>query len=158
MADFLQENHGLIVRTIEKHADMVRRICFMYLKNNDDVDDIFQEVFLTLLKHRKSFDSDEHEKAWLIRVTINKCKDLRKSFFKSRVCSLDEMELPFEDERENEVMREILALPPKYKDVIYLFYYEGYTAPEISKLLGVKVNTIYTHLLRAKAILKEKLE
>jgi RNA polymerase sigma-70 factor (ECF subfamily) len=157
MGEYLH-SRDLIVRTIEKHADTVRRICFMHLKNNADVDDIFQEVFLSLLKHPQNFESEEHEKAWLIRVAINKCKDLHKSFFKSRVCSLDDIEIPFEDETENEVMREILALPAKYKDCIYLFYYEGYSAPEISKLLGVNVNTVYTHLLRAKALLRKKLE
>lgn len=147
-----------VVKAIDKHADTVRRICFMYLKNHDDVDDIFQDVFLQLLKSEKDFESDEHEKAWLIRVSINKCKDLHKSFFKSRVCSLDEIEIPFEDEKENEVMQEILALPAKFKDAIYLFYYEGYSVPEISKILGIKENTIYSNLHRARASLKEKLE
>ena len=153
-----QEKNDRVVKAIDKHADMVRRICFMYLKNNFDVEDIFQDVFLQLYRYELSFDSDEHEKAWLIRVTINKCKDLHKSFFRSQVCPLDTIELSFEDETENEVMREILALPQKFKDVIYLFYYEGYTAPEISKLLGTKENTIYSHLHRAKQMLKEKLE
>jgi RNA polymerase sigma-70 factor (ECF subfamily) len=156
----LQEKNDRIVKAIDKHADMVRRICYMYLKNQFDVEDIFQEVFLQLYRYELSFDSDEHEKAWLIRVSINKCKDLHKNFFRSKVCSLDDNmnEITFEDATENEVMQEILTLPKKFKDVIYLFYIEVYSVPEISKILGTKENTIYSHLHRARHILKEKLE
>ncbi len=153
-----QEKNDRIVRALEKYADTVRRISYIYLKNSFDVEDIFQDVFLQLFRYEKSFDSDEHEKAWLIRVTINKCKDFHKSFFRSRVCPLEELEIPFEADIENEVMREILALPQKYKNVIYLFYYEEYTVPEISEILQIKENTIYSHLHRARKILKEKLE
>jgi RNA polymerase sigma factor (sigma-70 family) len=158
MDSFLQEKNDYIVRALDKYADTVRRICFMYLKNHDDVEDIFQDVFLQLHRYDKGFESDEHEKAWLIRVAINKCKDLHKSFFKSRVSSLNDMEIPYEDKAENDVMQEILALPQKFKDVIYLFYYEGYSVPEISKILGKKENTIYSQMHRARLMLKEKLE
>jgi RNA polymerase sigma-70 factor (ECF subfamily) len=158
MDKFEQERNDRVVRALDKYADTVRRVCFMYLKNTFDVEDIFQDVFLQLFRYEKRFDSDAHEKAWLIRVTINKCKDLHKSFFRSRVCPLDDIELTFEDETENDVMREILALPQKYKDVIYLFYYEGYTVPEISKILAMKENTVYSHLHRARKALKENLE
>jgi RNA polymerase sigma factor (sigma-70 family) len=154
----LQDRQERVVRAIDKYADMVRRVCYMHLKNQDDVEDIFQDVFLKLYRYEKSFDSDEHEKAWLLRVSINKCNDLHKSFFRSRVCPLDDIEIPFEDAAENELLHEVLALPPKYRDVIYLFYYEGYTVPEISKILGIKENTIYSHLHRARQLLKAKLE
>lgn len=153
-----QDTNDRVVRAIEKYADMVRRICYIYLKNYYDVEDIFQDVFLQHFRNEVSFESDEHEKAWLIRVTINKCKDLHKSFSRSRVCPLDDIEISCEDETENEVMHEVLALPQKYKNVIYLFYYEGYTVPEISKMLQTRENTIYSHLHRARKILKEKLE
>ena len=103
-----QDRNERIVGAIEKYADMVRRICYVHLKNSSDVEDIFQDVFLQLIRYEMRFDSDAHEKAWLIRVTINKCKDLHKSFFRSRVCPLDDTELTFEDETENEVMQEIL--------------------------------------------------
>jgi RNA polymerase sigma-70 factor (ECF subfamily) len=153
-----KERSCRVVKAVDKYADMVRRICFMYLKNTFDVEDIFQDVFLQLFRYEMSFDNDAHEKAWLIRVTINKCKDLHKSFFRNRVCPLDDIELTFEDETENEVLREILALPQKYKDTLYLYYYEGYSVPEISEILRTKENTIYSHLHRAKKMLKEKLE
>lgn len=157
MDRILQDKNAFVVRALEKHADMVRRICFMYTKNRDDVEDIFQDVFLQLCRYEERFDSEEHEKAWLIRVTINKCKDLHKSFFKSRVYPLDDIEITFEDDTDNVVLEEILALPKKFKDVIYLFYYEGYSVPEISELLGTKENTVYSHLHRAKQKLKKNL-
>jgi RNA polymerase sigma factor (sigma-70 family) len=148
----------LVISALEKHADTVRRVCFMYLKNRSDVEDIFQDVFLKLLQCGKEFESEEHEKAWLIRVTINKCKDFHKSFFRKNVCSLDEVDVIFEDKTENDVIRQVLSLPQKYRDVIYLYYYEGYSVPEISKILRSKENTIYSHLHRAKSLLKDKLE
>ena len=146
-------------RAIEQYADMVRRLCMIYLKNYADTEDIFQTVFLKYVLSAISFESAEHEKAWLIRVTINACKDLRKSFFRSRTVSLDQLaEQPLalpQDHRE--VLEAVLALPQKYKDVVYLHYYEEYTAPQISQILGKNVNTVYTLLTRAKQMLRERL-
>lgn len=143
---------------LEKHSNMVKRICFIYLKNNEEVEDIFQEVFLKLLNRKDPFESEEHEKAWLIRVTINSCKDVFKSFWKKNIESIEDMILPYEDKAESELLKVVLSLPKNYKDVIYLFYYEGYTVPEISKLLNKNENTLYSHLHRAKQIIKERLE
>lgn len=146
-------------RAIEQYGDMVRRLCMMHLKNDADTEDIFQNVFLKYVLSSVEFESEEHEKAWLIRVTINACKDLLKSFFCSRTTSLDIlMEQPAEllpDHRE--VLEAVLSLPQKYRDVVYLYYYEEYTAPEISKILGKNVNTVYTLLTRSKQMLREKL-
>lgn len=142
---------------IEKYADTVRRICFLYLRDRADVEDVFQEVFLKLILHKEKFYTEEHEKAWLCRVAINKCKDFHKSFFRKNVISISDMEIPFEDKVQSELMAEVLSLPQKFKSVIYLFYYENYTVAEISKILGKKENTIYSYLHRAKAMLKKKL-
>ena len=105
------------------------------------------------------FQSPEHEKAWMIRVTINACKDLLRSLLRRRTVSLDEvLEQPApipEDHRE--VLEAVLSLPVKYKDVVYLHYYEGYTASQIGEILGKKANTVYTLLNRARQMLKEKL-
>ena len=76
-------------RAIERYADTVRRICMVHLKNYSDTEDIFQTVFLKYILYPEPFESEEHEKAWIIRVTINACKDLLKSFFRSRTTSLD---------------------------------------------------------------------
>lgn len=146
-------------RAIELYADTVKRICMVHLKSYSDTEDIFQRVFLKYVLSSAAFESEEHEKAWFIRVTINACKDLLKSFFRSQTIPIDEIiELPVQPgEDYKEVLEAVLALPNKYKDVVYLHYYEGYSAGEIGKMLNKNENTIYTLLARARKQLKEKL-
>ncbi|MBO5073353.1 MAG: sigma-70 family RNA polymerase sigma factor [Eubacterium sp.] len=146
-------------RALERYSDTVRRLCMVHLKNYEDSEDIFQTVFLKYVLSSVSFESEEHEKAWFIRVTINACKDLLKNFFRSHTVSLDEIiEQPALMPPENrEVMEAVLSLPSKYRDVIYLHYYEEYTAPQISQILGKNVNTVYTLLNRSRQLLREKL-
>lgn len=146
-------------RVIELYGDTVRRLCMIYLKNYADTEDIFQNVFLKYATSSIKFENDEHEKAWFIRVTINKCKDLLKSFFRNRTVSLDDIvekpEAIPSDYRE--VLEAVLSLPQKHRNVVYLHYYEGYSAPQISHILGKNVNTVYTLLTRSKKMLREKL-
>ena len=149
--------NDIVTETLQKYSNMVRRICFMYLHNREDVEDVFQEVFLKLLQTNKAFENEEHRKAWLCRITINKCKDLCKTFWRKNVYTIEDLEIPFEDGAESEVMHAVLSLPQKFKDVIYLFYYEDYTAKEIAALLNQKENTIYSNLHRARQLLKRKL-
>ena len=146
-------------RALSLYADTVRRICFMHLHNHSDVEDVFQDVFLKYSLHESCFESDEHEKAWIIRVTINRCKDLLKSFFRRRVQSLEDISqlLLYLPEEDSAVLDAVLRLPEHYKDAIYLFYFEGYTAVEIAALMGRKENTVYTWLARAKEKLKHEL-
>ncbi len=146
-------------RAIELHADTVWRICMVHLKNYSDTEDIFQTVFLKYALSSALFENEEHEKAWIIRVTINACKDLLKSFFRSRTVPIDELAF-----RETElvpdnidVLEAVRSLPAKYRDVVYLHYYEEYTAPEISRILKKNVNTVYTLLTRSKQLLRERL-
>lgn len=146
-------------RAIELYADMIKKICMLHLKNHADTEDIFQTVFLKYMTVSPVFENQEHEKAWLIRVTINACHDLIRSFFRSKTVSLDavseqlsELSIPDRD-----VLEAVLSLPVQYKDVVYLYYYEGYSAVEIAGILHKKVNTIYTLLSRAKALLKKTL-
>lgn len=146
-------------RAIERYGDMVRRLCLVHLKNPADTEDIFQNVFLKYVLSPVVFESPEHEKAWLIRVTINACKDLVKSFFRSRTVPLEELldqPAPLSEEH-REVLEAVLALPPKYRDAVYLHYYEGYTAAEIGKLLEKNTNTVYTLLTRAREQLRKTL-
>lgn len=138
---------------------MIRRLCMIHLKNYADTEDIFQTVFLKYVLSSVVFENKEHEKAWFIRVTINACKDLLKSFFRSHITSLDEiLEQAADMQEENkEVLEAVLSLPSKYRDVVYLHYYEGYTAPEIGRLLKKNVNTVYTLMTRSRHLLREKL-
>lgn len=147
-------------RAVDLYGDTVRRICMIHLKNKADTEDIFQNVFLKYVLRTAPFDSPEHEKAWIIRVTANACKDLLRSFFRSRTVSLDVLiETPREmPEDHSDILEAVLALPEKYKDPIYLHYYEEYTAEEIGRILGKNTNTVYTLLTRARQMLKTRLE
>ena len=146
-------------RAIELYSDMIRKICMLHLKNYADTEDIFQTVFMKYLLHTAPFESEEHEKAWFIRVTVNACKDLLISLFRRNALPLEELSeqtaaLP---EQDREVLEAVLALPSKYKDVVYLHYYEGYSAAEIGRILNKNVNTVYTLLSRAREQLKQTL-
>lgn len=147
-------------RAIDLYADTVRKICMVHLKNDSDTEDIFQNVFLKYALSSVAFESKEHEKAWIIRVTINACKDLIKSFFRSRTVPLEELvnEAVMPESEHREVLEAVLALPDKYKNIVYLHYYEGYSAVEIGRMVGKNVNTVYTLLNRSRKMLKEKLE
>lgn len=146
-------------RAIERYADTVKRICMLHLKNHADTEDIFQNVFLKYVLRTEPFESEEHEKAWFIRVTINACRDLLRSLLRTRTVSMEEvLEQPAPippDHRE--VLEAVLSLPTKYRQVVYLHYYEGYSAPQIAGILGKNVNTVYTLLTRSKQQLREKL-
>ncbi len=146
-------------RTIEQYGNTVRRLCMIHLKNYHDTEDIFQTVFLKYFLSSVVFENDEHEKAWFIRVTINACKDLLKSFFHRHTVPLDELLNQSEELTPNnsDVLEAVLSLPEKYRDVVYLYFYEEYSAVEISRILRKKTNTIYTLLTRSKKLLKEKL-
>ena len=118
-------------QAIEQHSDTVRRLCMIHLKNYADTEDIFQTVFMKYVLSPVVFETPEHEKAWIIRVTINACKDLLKSFFHSRTVSIDEalqLAAPISEDYQD-VLQAVLSLPTKYRQVVYLHYYEGYTGP-----------------------------
>lgn len=144
---------------IERYGDTVQRLCLIRLKSHADTEDIFQTVFLKYALRDAPFDSEAHEKAWFIRVTLNACKDLLKSFFRSRTVSLEELPgLAAQAGPEySPVLEAVLALPQKYRDVVYLHYHEGYTAAEIGALLKKNTNTVYTLLSRAREQLRETL-
>lgn len=146
-------------QAIDLYADTMKRICLLHLKNTSDTEDIFQEVFLKYALSSVLFESKEHEKAWLIRVTINQCKDLMKSLFRRQTVSIDDVTSLASEQAEDysDVLEAVLLLPSKYKNVVYLYYYEGYSAVEIGKILKKNTNTIYTLLARAKDKLREML-
>lgn len=158
MIDELKDRHDAVSMAIDKYANMVRRICFLYLKDKADVEDVFQEVFLSYFLNIDQLKDEQHQKAWLCKVAFNKCKNLQKSFWRKNVVGIDELDIPYENPEQGELIKEILKLPSDYKEVIYLHYYEGWTVPEIAEMKKKNINTIYSRLRYAKARLKQKIE
>ena len=147
---------------LHKYADMVYRLAYAQVRNRTDADDIFQEVFVRLVKSSPEFGSDEHMKAWLIRVTVNCSKTLWLSAWKRRMVFLEDKDwnrLPAEEAPvENEALEEAMrALPMKMRRVIHLFYYEEMSVEQIGKALSEKPSTVRSQLSRARKILKKQL-
>ncbi len=153
------QSEAEINRAVEKYADMVQRICFYHLKNRADTEDVFQNVFLKYMLQEEPFQSEEHEKAWLARVAINACRDYLKSFFRRKMVPLEAVSELGEqaDDGCREVLEAVLSLPKRYKDAIYLHYFEGYTAAEIGQIIGKKENTVYSLLSRGRELLRREL-
>jgi len=148
---------NFIQNVIEEYSDMLLRVSYTYLKNLSDAEDITQEVFVKLLEKQQTFESSEHEKAWLIRVAINLSKDKLKSswFKKTTVLNQDFIGITKED---NEIIETVLTLPLKYRSIILLFYYEDYSISQISKIVNLKESTVGSQLSRARKLLKTKLK
>ncbi|NLW11587.1 MAG: sigma-70 family RNA polymerase sigma factor [Clostridiaceae bacterium] len=134
---------------IHEFGDMVYRLAYSYCRNKFDADDIFQEVFLKYMKKDSAFESDDHQKAWLIRVTINCAKSELTSFWKRNVVEM-KGEITLTDPDDLYLAEILQQLPQKYRIVIHLYYYEGYSTDEISELLGKRPSTIRTQLTRAR--------
>ena len=143
---------------LEHYGPLVLRTAYGLVKNMQDAADIAQEVFLTLLKKDPAFDGPDHQQAWLLRCTINRCKSHFRSVWQSRTDGLDEtLSIPFTP-AESEVMKAVGDLPMKYRQVIYLHYIQGYTTAEIAKLLELNQNTVLSQLARGRAMLKNTLK
>lgn len=141
---------------VEKYANMVYRIALTRTNNKTDSEDIFQEVFLRVTKKMPVFETEEHEKAWMIRVTLNCSNSFLTSSWRKKVEQLEE-NMEFETKERHDVYYEVAKLPVKYRTVIYLFYYEGYKINEISKILNTNESTIKTQLARAREKLKKNM-
>ena len=145
---------------VELYGDMVFRLAYSYLKNRADAEDVMQETLLKLYTERKDFASPDHEKHWLIRVAVNECRKLLRSPWRRRTGPLDEAEeaAAFDRPAQSELFRQVMALPPKYRAAVYLYYYEGYSVKETAALLGAKASTVQTWLMRARGQLQIKLK
>ncbi len=142
------------------YGSMLYKIAFLYLSNATDAEDVLQDVFTKYLCGGYQFKDAEHEKAWLIRVTQNKCLDYLRKAGRKTVC-IDEIPLT-DSYRQNDlaqdVLSKVIALPKKYKSAIILFYYENYNVEEISKTLKISQSAVKKRLQRGRDILKLELE
>ena len=142
---------------IRRNSDMVYRLAFSQMKNKDDADDVYQEVFCRYIKKKQKFETEEHEEAWFIRVTLNCSKTVLKSFWKTKISELDEnMELINIEKKD--LSHALLKLPKRYNAVIHLFYYEDLSVEEISEILKTSKANVRMLLTRSRRALKEILE
>lgn len=143
---------------VERWGDLVWRLALAGAKNQHDAEDIFQEVFERFFRHEDKLLTEEHQKAWLIRCTINRCRSLFASPWRKRKVSLDEVRELGIPAATREVYLAVRQLPAKYALVIHLHYYEGYTIAEIAQQLGCAEGTVKSQLSRARAMLRETLK
>lgn len=155
MASFASDEN--ISRIVETYGSMLLRLACTRLDDPADAEDIAQEVFLKLLTARPSFQNAEHEKAWLIRTTLHRASDLRRSAARRNV-PLEEAAQAAAPQAGSELLAAVRALPEPYSAVIHLYYYEGYSIKEIAKLLGVPAPTVGTRLARGRERLRRLLK
>lgn len=149
-----------ITQIYYRHVETVYRVCFSFMKNAADTEDLVQETFLKLIACKKRFQSENHEKAWLIVTASNACKDaLRRQGHTAG--NVEDYPLAAEEEafmEDNPVLEAILELPEKYRLVVYLYYYEGYHTAEIAKMMKCNSSTVRNRLARARKQLKKYME
>lgn len=148
----------------KKYHSLVFRVAFTEVKSHADAEDILQEVFLRILRYRPEFEHTEHEKAWMIRTTINLCKDFLKSKWNNTTVGIDKIaeaekayfKVPYVEQ--DDTLWAVLELKERYRQPLYLFYYEDYSIKEIARVLSLPENTVKTNLKRGRESVKELLE
>lgn len=152
-------------RIYDLYFDTVYRVCFLYMKNSADAQDMAQETFLQMLRKPFNYESDEKTKAWLIVCASNLCKNHLKKWWRKKSVSLDEEIGNLENiqginlnNEQSEILETVMSLDGKYSLPVYLYYYEGYSTGEIAKMTDTKPSTVQTRLAKARQLLKMDLE
>lgn len=151
------------IRAVNLYTDSLFKIAYSYCINRQDAEDVVQNTFLSFYKVNKTFDSDEHMKNYLVKMTVNNCKHMFLSSWNKKVVLFDEFKgdnyYTLENQDEHyELYRAIMSLPEKYRVVVHLYYFEDYSVKEIAELISVKETTVQTRLLRARTKLKNILQ
>lgn len=148
------QDYSDINRIVSTYSAMLLRVAYANTGNRADAEDIAQEVFVRLMRTRPVFNSTEHEKAWLLRVAINLCKNHLRSGWVTKTTPLEDA--PVQD-GDSELLAVVMNLPQHYRSAIYLYYYEGYSTKELASILGRRQSTICTWLSRARELLRADL-
>ncbi|MFG6330812.1 MAG: sigma-70 family RNA polymerase sigma factor [Lachnospiraceae bacterium] len=144
-----------ILSLFHEYSNMVYRLAYSYLRSPQDAEDLVQTVFLKLIDG-KALPKPGSERAFLTRITINCCKDQLRSAWRSRTVPMDDT-IPFRHSEDRELFHAVMELPEKYRIVIYLHYYEGYTFPEIARFLNISPSGVSMRMHRARTILQKQL-
>lgn len=143
---------------VTTYSPMLYRICVVMLGNEADAQDAVQDTICRYLERRKEFRDGEHEKAWLIKVAQNRCRDMRRFQMRHPKISLEEVTASYEDPEYSQVLVELISLPLPVKEAVYLYYIEGYKTTEVSEILGISVNAVKKRLQRGRKLLRLRLE
>lgn len=154
----LQQASDLFANKYKIYSAMMYRLCMIHLGNREDAEEAMQEAFIKLIYKSPHFSSQEHEKAWFIKVTVNICRDMLRSLWRKKVVKMEEVEVFNDNPSEMYIIEEVLRLPTKYKAVIYLHYFEDYSVKQISDILKISESAIKMRLKRGREILKIELE
>jgi len=158
MMNTLSRTDKEITDIYTRHVKTIYRICFTYMKNSADTEDVVQETFVKFMKSCGALESEEHEKAWLIRTATNLCKDNLKHWWRKRENLEDyENRQGTDIVQTDDTLEAVMSLPDKYKTVVYLYYYDGYTSVDISRILSKPQSTIRNYLHEARIVLRTKL-
>ncbi len=144
---------------IEQYQDNLYAVAFNVCKNQEDAEDVVQDAFLQYYTCRKEFENEQHIRAWLIRIVINKAKNMNRTFWRRNKLSLEDyMEtLTFETPESETLFETVMGLPEKYRIIVHLFYYEDYSVREIADILNISESNVKIRLMRARTLLKEVL-
>ncbi|WP_310605050.1 sigma-70 family RNA polymerase sigma factor [Anaerosporobacter sp.] len=156
MANISERSNNEIEEVLYLYSNMVYKIALTYTKNIQLAEDVFQTTFLKYMESEKELDTEEHRKAWLIKVTLNECKRIYRSAYFKRTVPLEDIYMAQEEETD-QIFNEVMKLPLKYRKVIHLFYYEELSIKQISSLLEMKESTVTSQLTRARQKLKKVL-
>lgn len=143
-----------IEHIVDEYGDMLFRISLLTLCNKQDAQDAVQETLLRYMEQRQGFRDEEHVKAWLIRVTVNVCRDMKRFQMRHPQISFDDLQEFYMTEKEFTIIEEVVKLPTKLKDVIYLYYIEGYKTVEIARILHLSESVVRKRMQRGREQLK----
>lgn len=140
---------------LENHGNLLFRLCLMMLGNASDAEDVIQETMIKYLQKAPSFKDVEHEKAWLIKVATNQCKDLLRTRSRQQIVEIVQIREFVNDEPKGEIIDALMTLPEKYKVVLILHYVEGYSTKEIAQMIGKTASAVKMRLQKGRILLKE---
>lgn len=150
-----KEESEYFSQAYERCADDMYRMCLIYMKNKYDAEEAVSEAFIRLMQSKPRFENHAHEKSWLIKTAVNICKNMNKSSWARNVVHDEDVLQYMTCKEEISIMEEVLSLPPKYRMIIYLHYYQGYKAAEIAEMTGINESTILSRLARGRRKLKD---
>lgn len=157
MSEIGTDKNNLVEKTVKKYSNLIFLTAYQSLANYHDAEDIMQEVAVALVTSDPPFDDETHLRNWLVKVTLNKCSNFKK-YRKRRACEPIDNYINLQAPKAREALEELWQLPDNYRNIIYLYYYQGFSIAEIAEILRKNINTVGSQLRRARKMLKKLLK